>query len=172
MTYSFAYTHKRNPKYISIKDANCQNFVSQALRARGWKMNSTWNTRGGWKLTNSWVNVEYFWREIKKKKYANRVDFIGFDSKANRAKVKVGDLVFADWNAKKKSWRKYDHIMMVSKITTDTDGHINIFMVGNTRNQKFRDLDKLSSSPKNFWGNGAKDYITIVNPDFSFVSVK
>lgn len=171
MNYAMRHISSKNSSYPYFKDNNCQNFVSQTLKARGWSQSKSWYAKSRTSYSMSFIRVMTFHKLITTKAaYKKRVKILGTDSQATRAKVHVGDLVFAYWN-KKKTFR-WNHVMIVSKITKSKSGHINIYMAGNTLNLSYRSLDKLKKSTRDYYGSGKNDYIKLYKPTFQFVKVR
>ncbi|ROQ39830.1 IPT/TIG domain-containing protein [Frondihabitans sp. PhB188] len=106
---------------------DCQNFVSQALAARGLAQNDSWyyNSTGH---SESWGYAPSF------DTYLATTPSLGFTRLAatERSKLAIGDLAYFDWNDNGVP----DHVMIVSAIAGSK-----ISLVGHNLDYDYRDLD-------------------------------
>lgn len=111
---------------------DCMNFASQTLIARGWKMTSEWYNHNG-SASAAWINVPNmnFYLAAHPELGAKKLPL------ADRAQLKVGDLVMFDWNLDGRP----DHIQVVSQVIHNADGTVAIKMVGHNTDSDYRDLD-------------------------------
>lgn len=134
MAYAHEYWNTKGPSaYTYLTDVNCANFVNQALRARGWTMNGSWYNNGGNNFSSSWVSSTALKRYI-----ASRGDAVELND-SQRGQVKIGDVAQFDWD----NSGDRDHTAIVSKIETQADGHIKIYVIEHTDHAEFRDVDKM-----------------------------
>mgnify|MGYP000381997719 CR=1 FL=1 len=82
---------QKNSTYGYFAHRDCANFASQTLIARGWKMNNSWFNRGGGRFSVTWTSSTNLMRYVKS------VD--GSKVVKQWQNVKVGDLVFFDWDS-------------------------------------------------------------------------
>ncbi|MEV4643202.1 amidase domain-containing protein [Actinoplanes sp. NPDC049548] len=109
VNYARKYAKKYNPSYRAFKEEDCTNFVSQALRAGGWKDDYGWY----WSSDNWWYNSDhqtYTWAGADNwsrfaKKRTTHLD--------NVWKMLPGDVLQADWDANGTK----DHTMIVTKVS-------------------------------------------------------
>lgn len=131
MQYAFAHWNAPtyNASYLDFNSVggDCQNFVSQALDARGLAQNDSWhyNSSGH---SETWGYAPAFDNYLK----AN--PSLGFTplTADQRSELSVGDLAYFDWNNNDVP----DHVMIVSAI----DGS-KISLVGHNLDYDYRDLD-------------------------------
>ncbi|WP_213814264.1 amidase domain-containing protein [Glaciihabitans sp. dw_435] len=119
-------------KYVYISANDCVNFASQVLRARGWTDTANWFNHGGWDVGTAWVSSTALKNFI-----AARPARATALTDAQRASVKIGDVVQFDWD---KSGDR-DHTAIISKKTVDADGHVNLYYVAHTDHVQFRSVD-------------------------------
>ena len=111
--YATKWAKSYNPKYRNWgkKSEDCTNFVSQALRAGGWKDDTGWYKSSSnwwynsWNQTWSWTSAEYWSRFATKR--TTHLD--------NVWKMRLGDVLQADWDAN----GTMDHTMIVTKVTSN-----------------------------------------------------
>jgi hypothetical protein len=118
---------------------DCANFTSQTLIARGWKQRSDWyNTDGGSSHSSTWTYCPSFDPWLTTNGAA-----LGLTrrSLSERDKVKVGDIVFYDWNNNGSP----DHVTVVSQVTKDSTGKTVIKSVSHNDDGQYRDLDYMIS---------------------------
>lgn len=84
------WNNRKSPAFGYLDRRNCANFASQSLLARGWKMNGSWFNRGNWNLSSTWVS------STAMSKYIKSVE--GSKNIKKFSNVKVGDMVFFDWD--------------------------------------------------------------------------
>lgn len=116
---------------------DCANYVSQTLIARGWEQRSDWyNRAAGAEHSATWTYCPTMdpWLET------NAAEF-GLTRRTSdeRDKVKVGDIVFYDWNANGSP----DHTTIVSEVFTESDGTIRIKSASHNQDGPYRDLDEM-----------------------------
>ncbi|WP_267424216.1 MULTISPECIES: amidase domain-containing protein [unclassified Curtobacterium] len=116
---------------------DCANYVNQTLVARGWKQRADWyNRSGGAAHSATWTYCPTMdpWLD------ANAATFgLTRRSLDERDKVKVGDIVFFDWNHNDSP----DHTTIVSEVFTEPDGTIRIKSASHNQDGPYRDLDEM-----------------------------
>jgi hypothetical protein len=116
---------------------DCANFVSQTLIARGWQQRADWYSRdAGAQHTTTWTYCPSMdpWLD------ANAATFgLTRRSLDERDEVKVGDIVFYDWNQNDSP----DHTTIVSEVFTEPDGTIRIKSASHNQDGPYRDLDEM-----------------------------
>ncbi|WP_139200582.1 amidase domain-containing protein [Curtobacterium sp. MMLR14_010] len=116
---------------------DCANYVNQTLIARGWKQRDDWyNRSGGAAHSATWTYCPTMdpWLD------ANAATFgLTRRSLDERDKVKVGDIVFFDWNHNDSP----DHTTIVSEVFTEPDGTIRIKSASHNQDGPYRDLDEM-----------------------------
>lgn len=116
---------------------DCANYVSQTLIARGWEQRSDWyNRAAGAEHSATWTYCPTMdpWLET------NAAEFgLTRRSSDERDEVKVGDIVFYDWNANGSP----DHTTIVSEVFTEPDGTIRIKSASHNQDGPYRDLDEM-----------------------------
>lgn len=135
MKYIADYWYTTGPKgsFSYIPNLNCANFVSQALYARGWKMNKTWYNKGG-KHSPAWTSANALGRYIKSKGGVKLTD-----SAKNRKRISVGDVVQFDWERDGIT----NHSGIVSKIVKKKNGEIKVFVAESTDPYQYRSLNEM-----------------------------
>jgi hypothetical protein len=116
---------------------DCANYVSQTLIARGWQQRSDWyNRAGGAEHSATWT----YCPSMDPWLTANAAEFgLTRRSLDERAEVKVGDIVFYDWNDNQSP----DHTTIVSEVFTEPDGTIRIKSASHNQDGPYRDLDEM-----------------------------
>ncbi|NUU13544.1 CHAP domain-containing protein [Curtobacterium pusillum] len=116
---------------------DCANYVSQTLIARGWKQRSDWYNRdAGAAHSATWTYCPTMDPWLT----ANAAEFgLTRRSLDERDKVKVGDIVFYDWNDNDSP----DHTTIVSEVFTEPDGTIRIKSASHNQDGPYRDLDEM-----------------------------
>lgn len=116
---------------------DCANYVSQTLVARGWKQRSDWYNRdAGAAHSATWTYCPTMDPWLS----ANAAEFgLTRRSLDERDKVKVGDIVFFDWNHNDSP----DHTTIVSEVFTEPDGTIRIKSASHNQDGPYRDLDEM-----------------------------
>jgi len=116
---------------------DCANYVNQTLVARGWKQRDDWyNRSGGAAHSATWTYCPTMdpWLD------ANAATFgLTRRSLDERDKVRVGDIVFFDWNHNDSP----DHTTIVSEVFTEPDGTIRIKSASHNQDGPYRDLDEM-----------------------------
>lgn len=116
---------------------DCANYVSQTLIARGWEQRSDWYNRdAGAAHSATWTYCPTMdpWLST------NAAEFgLTRRSLDERDKVKVGDIVFYDWNDNQSP----DHTTIVSEVFTEPDGTIRIKSASHNQDGPYRDLDEM-----------------------------
>jgi hypothetical protein len=116
---------------------DCANYVSQTLVARGWQQRSDWyNRAGGAQHSATWTYCPAMdpWMT------ANAAEFgLTRRSLDERSKVRVGDIVFYDWNDNQSP----DHVTIVSEVFTEPDGTVRIKSASHNQDGPYRDLDEM-----------------------------
>jgi hypothetical protein len=116
---------------------DCANYVSQTLIARGWEQRSDWYNRdSGAAHSATWTYCPTMDPWLT----ANAAEFgLTRRSLDERDKVKVGDIVFYDWNHNDSP----DHTTIVSEVFTEPDGTIRIKSASHNQDGPYRDLDEM-----------------------------
>ncbi|MBF4615755.1 amidase domain-containing protein [Curtobacterium sp. VKM Ac-1376] len=116
---------------------DCANYVCQTLIARGWEQRSDWyNRAAGAEHSATWTYCPTMdpWLEDHAAEFA-----LTRRSSDERDKVKIGDIVFFDWNANGSP----DHTTIVSEVFTEPDGTIRIKSASHNQDGPYRDLDEM-----------------------------
>ncbi|WIE75250.1 amidase domain-containing protein [Curtobacterium sp. MCSS17_007] len=116
---------------------DCANYVSQTLIARGWDQRDDWYSRSaGAQHSATWTYCPAMdpWMTA----HANEFGLTR-RSLDERSKVKVGDIVFYDWNDNQSP----DHVTIVSEVFTEPDGTIRIKSASHNQDGPYRDLDEM-----------------------------
>ncbi|WFR67134.1 amidase domain-containing protein [Curtobacterium flaccumfaciens] len=116
---------------------DCANYVSQTLIARGWKQRDDWyNRSAGAEHSATWT----YCPSMDPWLTANAAEF-GLTRRTldERDKVRVGDIVFYDWNDNDSP----DHTTIVSEVFTEPDGTIRIKSASHNQDGPYRDLDEM-----------------------------
>ncbi|WP_144759974.1 amidase domain-containing protein [Curtobacterium sp. 9128] len=116
---------------------DCANYVSQTLIARGWKQRDDWYSRSaGAAHSATWTYCPAMdpWM-------TTNATTLGLTRRSldERSKVKVGDVVFYDWNANGSP----DHTTIVSEVFTEPDGTVRIKSASHNQDGPYRDLDEM-----------------------------
>jgi len=116
---------------------DCANYVSQTLVARGWEQRDDWyNRAGGAQHSPTWTYCPAMdpWMT------ENAATFgLTRRSLDERGEVKVGDIVFYDWNDNQSP----DHVTIVSEVFTEPDGTVRIKSASHNQDGPYRDLDEM-----------------------------
>ncbi len=116
---------------------DCANYVSQTLIARGWQQRDDWYSRAaGAQHSATWTYCPAMdpWMT------ENAATFgLTRRSLDERSKVKVGDIVFYDWNDNQSP----DHVTIVSEVFTEPDGTVRIKSASHNQDGPYRDLDEM-----------------------------
>jgi len=136
-----------NPTYLYIPSNDCANFASQSLAARGFDQTYTWH-QSDQVATHAWVSATALESYLLTQPGFREI------SNESRADVKLGDLIFFDWN----NSGDRDHVGIVSDVQRQPDGSTRIYYAGHTSHTHYRSVD---------WA------ITVVHPGASvyFLSV-
>jgi hypothetical protein len=136
-----------NPTYLYIAANDCANFASQSLAARGLPQTAFWHQTDQ-VVTHTWVSATALESYLLTQPGFHEVP------NQNRSEVKLGDLVFFDWN----NSGDRDHVGIVSYVQRQPDGSTRIYYAGHTSHTHYRSVD---------WA------ITVVHPGASvyFLSV-
>ncbi|KQO96647.1 amidase domain-containing protein [Leifsonia sp. Leaf264] len=127
--YMLAYWSSYNPVYAAISGADCANFASQGLIARGWTMDSEWWYSNG-QSSPAWISSTAFSDYLLA--HPERATYLGND----RSNVKVGDIVQFDWD----SSGDLDHTTTVTRVDHTADG-VKIYVAGHTKDSDYWDID-------------------------------
>lgn len=119
-----------NSNYLYIESNDCANFASQTLVARGYTPDARWN-QVNFVPTRAWVSATAL------NDYLQTVTGVRELSNGQRAMVKIGDLVFFDWDRS----GDRDHVGIVSHIQEQVDGSYRIYYAGHTSHTHFRSVD-------------------------------
>jgi hypothetical protein len=113
VNYAYKYWKNYNPAYRRFKDNDCTNFVSQAVRAGGWRdvsgsstSSSAWwynsSTQSQtWTVAHSW----YFFTKDRP-----RASLVTIKNNSDARKLEPGDILQADWTGN----GVIDHAMIVT----------------------------------------------------------
>ncbi|WEO77656.1 amidase domain-containing protein [Cryobacterium sp. SO2] len=129
--------------YGSISGNDCVNFTSQSLIARGWTMDADWSYVAG-KYSSAWASSTAFAAYLAA--HPERATPL---TAAQRAEVKVGDIVQFDWD---NSGDK-DHTGIVTRVEQTSTG-VDIYYAGHTNNTDYRSVDEslaLSGGSVTYW---------------------
>ncbi|OIH97504.1 hypothetical protein BIU90_14605 [Curtobacterium sp. MCBA15_001] len=116
---------------------DCANYVSQTLIARGWQQRDDWYSRSaGAAHSATWTYCPAMdpWLSTNASTFGLTKRTID-----ERDKVKVGDIVFFDWNHNDSP----DHTTIVSEVFTEPDGTIRIKSASHNQDGPYRDLDEM-----------------------------
>ncbi|MEY4390742.1 MAG: hypothetical protein RLZZ400_485 [Actinomycetota bacterium] len=119
-----------NSNYMYIESNDCANFASQTLVARGLKPDSRWN-QVNFIPTRAWVSATAL------NEYLRTLPGVRQLSNGQRDRVKIGDLVFFDWDRS----GDRDHVGIVSHIQQQVDGTYRIYYAGHTSHTLYRSVD-------------------------------
>ncbi len=123
------------PNYGYLPAEDCANFTSQALLARGYTMNPNWYNNGGPNQTSSsWISSNQLRAYLLSQPGAHELN------DTQRSQIKVGDIAQFDWYHDSANGNR-DHTATVTKITTDPNGHINVFVGEHTDPYQYRNVD-------------------------------
>lgn len=129
--------------YGSISGNDCVNFTSQSLIARGWTMDAEWNFTAG-TYSTAWASSTAFAAYLTA--HPERATPL---TSAQRAEVKVGDIVQFDWD---NSGDK-DHTGIVTRVESTATG-VEIYYAGHTNNTDYRSVDEsveLTGAGVSYW---------------------
>ncbi|MBT2504059.1 amidase domain-containing protein [Curtobacterium sp. ISL-83] len=116
---------------------DCANYVSQTLVARGWQQRDDWYSHDeGEAHSATWTYCPAMDPWLT----SNAAEF-GLTKRTldERDKVKVGDIVFYDWNDNDSP----DHTTIVSEVFTEPDGTVRIKSASHNQDGPYRDLDEM-----------------------------
>lgn len=116
---------------------DCANYVSQTLVARGWEQRDDWYSRdAGAAHSATWTYCPAMdpWLSEHAAEFGLTKRSID-----ERDKVKVGDIVFFDWNDNDSP----DHTTIVSEVFTEPDGTVRIKSASHNQDGPYRDLDEM-----------------------------
>ncbi|WP_281883100.1 amidase domain-containing protein [Agromyces rhizosphaerae] len=135
MRYVMKYWKSYNSaKYIVISGADCANFTSQSLAARGWEMDSGWNySAAGY--SPSWISSTALRDYLATQ--TDRATNLG----SERSQVKVGDIAQFDWD----NSGDRDHTTIVSRVEHTSAG-TKIWVAGHTKDTDYWNVDEAIAS--------------------------
>lgn len=137
MNYAFQHFAKRNiAEFGSLKGADCVNFTSQTLLARGWKMDEEWwhnQNDSGHDYGRPWISSTAMMKYL-----LARPELATQLTDDQRSSVAVGDIVQFDWDHS----GDRDHTGVVSRVT-GTGDHIEIFVVSHSPDTDYISVDKI-----------------------------
>lgn len=119
-------------EYGSISGNDCVNFTSQSLVARGWAMDAEWSYSEGAGYSTAWGSSTAFAAYLEA--HPERATAL---TDAERAQVKVGDVVQFDWD----SSGDQDHTGIVSRVE-HTDAGVQVFYAGHTVDSIDKSVDE------------------------------
>ena len=109
-----------------LPENDCVNFTSQSLLARGWATDDEWwydESGDPWGHPTAWISSTAFMEYLESR--PERAIALTDDQ---RAQVKVGDVVQFDWDDS----GDRDHTGVVTSVSTERDGSIEIRYAGHT----------------------------------------
>lgn len=109
-----------------LGDTDCVNFASQSLLARGWATDDEWwysDSGDPWSHSDAWISSTALMEYLEE--HPERATAL---TDAERASVKVGDLVQFDWD----NSGDRDHTGIVTSVTTNADGTTTVRYAGHT----------------------------------------
>lgn len=109
-----------------LGDTDCVNFASQSLLARGWATDDEWwysDSGDPWSHAEAWISSTALMEYLEE--HPERATAL---TDAERASVKVGDLVQFDWD----NSGDRDHTGIVTAVTTNPDGTTTVLYAGHT----------------------------------------
>lgn len=116
---------------------DCANYVSQTLIARGWKQRDDWYSRdAGAAHSATWTYCPAMDPWLTEHGAELGLTRRSLDE---RDKVRVGDIVFYDWNDNDSP----DHTTIVSEVFTEPDGTVRIKSASHNQDGPYRDLDEM-----------------------------
>ncbi len=113
---------------------DCANFASQGLSVRGVPMDATWHSSGPGQASTAWVLAQAMDSWMAAKGWTR----LGPDQ---LGQLKLGDIGVFDWNANGSA----DHVMTVSRITTDQTGAIGVYFASHNDDGGYRYLDEVTT---------------------------
>ena len=151
MAYAFTHWQDYNlAEWGEFPDNDCGSFVNQTMLARGWTQNADWYSDyvATGDYSYSWIRGNQMDAYYDSRPDTTRYEF------DDRSQLKIGDVVMFDWDPQNDNG--VDHTMIISKVTTNADGTIDIAMVGHTLDATYRDLDNAVTVEKpggtaHFW---------------------
>ena len=126
---SYAFEHwddTESDVYGYLDDNDCVNFTSQTLLARGWAEDEEWWYDGSgdaYGHADAWISSTAMRDYLEE--HPERATAL---TDAERASVKVGDVVQFDWDDS----GDRDHTGIVTSVETELDGSITILYAGHT----------------------------------------
>lgn len=123
--YAKRYALNYNPNYRSYEadDADCANFMSQALYYAGKIQNSKW-----YEDSPTWINANKFTNYFDGHNEYN----VGYNgNQGNCSGIKVGDIISFDYGNN----GTFDHVVMVTKKVTNSVGAVLVYYSGHTNNR-------------------------------------
>ena len=126
---SYAFEHwddTESDVYGYLDDNDCVNFTSQTLLARGWAEDEEWWYDGSgdaYGHADAWISSTAMRDYLEE--HPERATAL---TDAERASVKVGDVVQFDWDDS----GDRDHTGVVTSVETELDGSITILYAGHT----------------------------------------
>lgn len=136
MTYVDAHWKSRNTAEYGSLDADCVNFASQALLARGWAMDDDWwhtGTKGSNDYSRAWVSSTAFMHYLEK-----HPELATPRDADDTADIVVGDIIQFDWD----NSGDRDHTAIVSRIT-GTGADRQIFAAAHTPDSHLKSVEKI-----------------------------
>ncbi len=137
MAYAFQHFAKRNTEdYGSLGGADCVNFTSQTLLARGWKLDEQWwhtKNDAGHDYGKPWISSTAMMNYL-----LERPELATQLGDGERASVAIGDIVQFDWD----SSGDRDHTGVVSRVT-GTGDDIEVFVVSHSPDTDYISVDKI-----------------------------
>ena len=114
-------------RYTYLPNEDCANFVSQALRARGWATTSSWKPG-----STDWISSTH----LRKWILDHHKSVKELKGVAAFSKVKVGDIAQFDW--KNKGIR--NHTAIVTAVQVMADGSYNVWVGEHTDPYEYRNV--------------------------------
>ncbi|MET1017270.1 MAG: amidase domain-containing protein [Leifsonia flava] len=141
LTYWSSYNWQN---YMSIDGADCANFASQGLIARGWTMDADWWYAADGQTSSSWISSTALYGYLGA--HPERATYLGGD----RTNVKVGDIAQFDWDDS----GDLDHTTTVTRVDHTADG-VKVYVAGHTKDSDYWDVDEALATgggTVQFWG--------------------
>jgi len=110
---------KGTSTYPYYTNEDCANFASQVIHARGLSTTTSWSSG-----TTNWTSSTHLRSYLLGRGSVTEYS----DSQANRAKVRIGDIVQFDWDRS----GDRDHTGIVTRVTTSASGVITVYYSAHT----------------------------------------
>jgi hypothetical protein len=140
--FNYARDHWNHYNLAAYGDLNeiggdCANFVNQTLVARGWRMNSQWQSHDAGKDRSlSWGYAPAMDEYLAENAAALHLTQYPFDQ---RSQISVGDIVMFAWNG-----GSIDHVMVVTHVekpASNASGRVQLYLTGHNYDEFNESLD-------------------------------